>query len=623
MSAEGALDLAPNESSDILNCFPVPGRLQYRGGWYIYSTVPAPADYVYAFKDSADTLHYVVWANGQLYEVTGGIARLIIPSTQNQYTPKQRVGAVSIDGILYWSTQTVPLQYWNPQTDEYGAVVQTGVSPPPASPYLFLYTNAIVALSPDFGTGPQYNVFSWSEINLPANWDAANSQAVGPNNGGALEFGVVFGIAEIGVSPFRNFVIGRNDEGIYGYQGALGSLSEFLVNAPVGCLDGSTAQYIPGMNQFGNVIFLGTDNQFWTTNGVTATVISLNILPLLQQQIENTLYTSSTFFTLDQSFLDGPDILAGANSLASGISQLGVAPAGLRFWAGYNDKRQYYFCNIGDTQFVFKWDLSAWSLFKGWPVGPILAAPNSSEVPTLYVAGTAPLPGVGNTLFVLDSSLLNGPDVLSGSPPPVGPVQPAEYPFAVVAVDQASDNGVVPDIHYTTSYQNFGNPEKLKEFHWIAPFVYSTGTTYNVSGVSLPRPDGSYLTSNTLIFPTPAQTNTNGLFRLDSSLLDGPDVLADNLVYVPGLGIPIINHGRFSVPITLTSGALAGLPGLRENLRGGAAQFTLAYGGGTVDFELDALEVRYIERGFRRDGGSKFNVEGGVPAGPNSYVPPG
>ncbi len=546
---KGALDLNANESPDMLNVIPFPGKLQFRGGWTQYSTLPFPADDAYAFYDSGGALHYAVWANGNLYDVVSGAAVLIAASV---YTSSSgvRIGHTQLNGILYWSTQTVAIQFWNPQLGTNGPVPQTGSSLVPCAQYLTVYTGAIVAFAINFtpGTPTNYqpNVFAWSAVNQPGNWTAANSQAVGPTNGGHIEFGTQFGIAELGVAPFRNLIVGRADQGIYAYQGALGSLAESVINCPVGCLDEGSVQYLPSAQSFGTLVFLGTDGQVWATNGITAAPVSTPILPILGPAVQAALLTNNN----------------------------------QRFWSNYNQKWQYYYVDVAGTQFAYKWDINAWTKFSGWPTGPAFSVNTGGSVnfgvSTLYIASS-----IAGNLVV-----------------------------AQVAVDGTNDNGSTPSVYYKTPWLHMGDPMKFKEYNWVAPYWYATGTNYTVNAVSLMRADGSQLTSGTLTFNAPASTMSSNPFILNISTLNSSATLGAASVFSTGTGVPIQNIARLYATGTGT-GVLQGYAGASQ-MQGGAIQFTIAYSGGTMDYELIGLEIRYAEKGYLRDGGINYNPQGGV-----------
>jgi hypothetical protein len=548
---KGALALGTNESPEMWNVIPFPGRLQYRGGWTPTCTLPGEADQAYAFYDTIGAKRWVVWTGGDLYDVTSGVPILI---EAGAYTAGERVGVVDLNGIMYWSTWTTPIRYWDAQTSTAAAVVASGPSPVPASPLLMLYTNAIVAFGVKFGAFPrQPNVFSWSNINDPTFWDASNSQAVGPNNGAELSFALVFGIAEIGVAPFRTFLTARTDHGLYAYQGALGTLAESVINLPTGCAHGESAQYLPSMGDNGTIVFLGNDAQFWATNGIVAKPVSLNILPLLQSQAN----------------------LAAVNNPNS------------KAWGGYNQAWQYYFCDIDGIQFVYKWDTGAWTLFTGWPSGPVVQSTNVNGAPSLFIAS-------GNGLGT-------------------------QY-WSQIGLGGVDDNGNTPRISWTSPFLHMGNPEKLKIFDWVSMVSYNTATTYKVDARSLSRANGEWQQAETLYFSN-ALPGTGNPFILDLSLLDGPGLLVQPPVLAPPVS-PVMNHGRISVPVAVDVNDpwLHGITGMSEQMASPAVQFTVAYDSGTLDYELLALEVRFLDRGYLREGGNQFSGQAGV-VGRNIFVP--
>lgn len=540
----GAISLPLNKSPDMLNVVPFPGRLKYRGGYSQYCPMTATADQAGAFYDNAGIKHFPTWAGGNLVDTVSGA---VVNVELGVYTAGEKVGFVILNGVLYWSTKTVPLRFWNPAAGTSGAVVQTGVSPPPASPYLFLYTNAIVALGVKYGAAAyQPTVMGWSHVNDPTNWDASDSQAVGERNGSALEFGIVLGIANTGVPPTRTFIVARSDRGILSYTGALNSLQENALNCPVGCRDGASAQFIPGADGFGDVIFLGTDNQFWKTNGINCVVASLNISPLL---------TSQAGYALSVN----PDA---------------------RFWSGYNERYVYYFCNIGDFQFVYKWDMDCWTLFSGWTNGPVFQSTDNSGVPALYCAS--------------NDSLRKGVNQLG--------------------LAGQADGNTPPSIYYSSPYIHAGDPELLKLWHWLALFAYNTGTIYKITARGFSRGnDGTFQQTTEINLQSAPGGATGNVFILDVSILDGPGVLVP-----PGslaaASAPVMMHGRLvSEFVPEEDSMLRGITGLFEELKATAVQVTVAYNGGLLDFDILGLQLRYMNRGYRREGGNEYDAEMGVP----------
>ena len=550
----GAISLPSNASPDMLNVIPTPGRLRYRGGYNSYSPLTHTADQVCDFYDTAGTHHYVVWENGAIVDVYTGAE---VAVTSNGYTAGQRVGCCTISGVLYWSTQTVPLQYWNPVANTHGAVVQTGATTPPCSPYLFVYAGSIVAAGVNYvpATPADYQptVMGWSVPNQPGNWDAASSQAVGPLiQGATLEFAIVLGVANTGVPPTRTIVVGRSDIGIIAYTGALGSLTENAVNCPVGCKDGASAVFCPGSDGFGDDIFLGTDNQFWKSNGINAVVASLDVQNLVQ-------------------------------------TQASYATAGSRFFAGYNEEYCYYFCQVNTYQFVYKWDIAKWTVFTGWPSGPLLNTTDSNGLPALFVASNIS----------------------------------TQLGFFQIGLDRKDDNGTPPSVYYKSPWLHAGDPELLKVWHYLALLAYNTGTTYQVTVAGLARSnDGSQMVSAPMLFGTSGVLGTP--FILNYSLLNGPDRLqAGGLSTAPIAPpqTPVLMRGRIACPVVWEQDSMC--RGLIEEVSGGsgaiyealnavAIQICVAYYSDEVNFDVLGIQTRFLSRGYRREGGFEYASDMGV-----------
>lgn len=144
----------------------------------------------------------------------------------------------------------------------------------------------------------------------------------------------------------------------------------------------------------------------------------------------------------------------------------------------------------------------------------------------------------------------------------------------------------------------------------LALFAYQTGTQYSVVGTSILNADSTNQISNPLSFTYGAISPSN-YFTLNVSTLNGPNVLAPNSVAAPGQGTPQVQHGRLAV-LSAGKGMLQGLTNLPERLRGTACQFTISYTGGTMDFEVIGLEVRYRDMGeYKRSGGLKYSAQAG------------
>lgn len=379
VTVTGALALASNQLADILNLIPLPGRLRFRGGYTNVCALPFTADAAFPFYDSAGAKHYAVWAGGNLYDLASGAAVLVVAGV---YTAGSRIGTCTLNGVLYWSCgqpHPVVLQYWDPVTPAFGGVPSAGGAGnvnPPASDFLFTYLNCIFALAPTWGApGPtvyQPTVMTPSAVNDPTKWPAASAQAVGSNNGGKCVFGMQFGIANTGVSPSRQIIVGRSDLGIYSYQGAPPALVENVLNCPVGCLDADTVQYAPMSGLFGSVYFLGTDGQVWQLNGINAAPAANNI----------------------------SDIMINAVAAALKTNPL------QRFSSGYNEEWQYYWVDVAGIQYAFRWTTNAWTKFTGWPSGPTFQTTGTAGAPAYYVAGRGTNPKFSQV--ALDDTADNG-----------------------------------------------------------------------------------------------------------------------------------------------------------------------------------------------------------------------
>jgi hypothetical protein len=164
-------------------------------------------------------------------------------------------------------------------------------------------------------------------------------------------------VANPGVPSTRQLLIGKTTQNLFLYQGALGTLTENAIPCPVGTIDPNSAVYIPTQQGIGAVMFLGSDGQFWLTNGSDAFIASKNIQTLV--------YTLTTTALIKNPYK--------------------------KFNGAYNDQFQYYICDFGNNQqLVYKWDTGAWWFFQGWPSGPYLTAINELGLPSLFVASAQP-----------------------------------------------------------------------------------------------------------------------------------------------------------------------------------------------------------------------------------------
>ncbi len=558
VTVNGALSLASNQCSDILNLIPLPGRLRFRGGYQNKALQPFPADHAIPFYDKDHGKHYAIWAGGNLYDAVSGVYVLIAAAV---YTPGNRVGACVLDGVLYWSCgkpNPVKLQFWSPSAGTHGPVVNAGgvgYIDPPASNFLFTYLNCIMALAPTWGSPAGPDVFQptlmvWCDVDRPDKWFGANGQAVGSNDGGELVFGMQFGIANTGVSPSRQIIVGRSDIGIYSYSGAMPNLEENVLNCPVGCRDADTVQYLPMTGLFGSIYFLGTDGQFWQLNGINAAPVSTNITDTIVNAVNNALAAN-------------PD---------------------LRFNSGYNEEWQYYWCDVNGTQFAFRWQTGAWTKFQGWPSGPTFLTTGFNGAPAYFVASKSE----------------------------------ANPYLSQIAIDNVADNGVMPVVYYETAALHAGDQRLMKEWQWATIGVYDTGAKYAVSGKGNKRIDGSYMQSDEMMFTAPgADTIVQGQFILGQSKLGGPDVLGIGTTATGGE--PTIVNGVFRCPVKPDEWMPEGQ---YETLKSNACKIKVRYAGGSSSFELLTIEVQYVPLGYYRGAGNQYNPTAGAPDGFDPFVGP-
>lgn len=348
-------DLDPNESCDCLNVKFRPGRLLGRGGYValVSAGLPGAGDGTKFFFDAGGNRRQVVWSGGNLYQVTFGIATLIAAGV---YNSGNSVCHTTYSGILYYSDGIIPLRRWNPVTGVEEAVPNSGASgavPPPAAKVLATYQGCIVAGATTVGGFFEGDVFRWCNVNDPTTWLALSLQAVGQGTGGEVNSISNMGVSDMGVSPFKALFVGKSLRGVFGFQGALGALQEFLIPANVGVLDGKTVQFIPGPDGRAYVVWLGTDRELWFTNGITADKLSGKIRSELAQAILERIQTA----------------------------------ANPRFNSVVNTLDYQYVLDIGGgIHFVYDYQLKTWTKYTGWPSGAWTEGVDATGFPAIYVA---------------------------------------------------------------------------------------------------------------------------------------------------------------------------------------------------------------------------------------------
>ena len=349
---EGAFNLASTETFSCMNVIGFPGRTIYVGGFAPYTTasVSAPADGNWQFYDVNEAKHLIEWRGGNMYDNVNGIVTLIASSI---YIAGQNIGRIDQNGILYWCTATVTVQQFNGTANT--PVVSsgdTGTGPIPTGTCMCSYAGSIVVGNPGFGADQNPGSFIPSNVNDPTSFITANLTETGGNN--FIQAMVPMGVAAGGVPPTNSIMI-CGSEFLILAQGVVNQLKLNSVNVPMGCQDGNSVQYIPTGDLLGSVIYLGNDNQFWETNGITGDCISKKLLNWLN-------------LTLQNSKASNPSI---------------------RFSGAYGARYQYYLCDLGMNQLLlYRWQQKAWYFVQGWPSGFYCNGTTGIGFPANYVSNT-------------------------------------------------------------------------------------------------------------------------------------------------------------------------------------------------------------------------------------------
>lgn len=527
----GGLSLQANQTPDSQNVFAWEGNLLFAGGYGEFCPLDGPADGAYVYYDLSRVRHMVVWRNGNIYDTVSG-AEVVIASAV--YTPGERIARAQLNGILYWSTLTAPLRQWNGVTEmlvpNSGT---TGTVAPPACSFLIAFNGALVAVSVVVAGVPNLGAFMWCQVNDPTTWLGVNTQVVGSNDGSIAQFAVSLGVAQVGVTPTKQFLVGKSSGNMFLYTGALGSLVEQQVSCPTGCLSGDSAVYIPTTDGFGAVMFLGSDGQFYLCNGVQAPVASKGIKTLVVALVNAALATNPSH----------------------------------RFSAVYNSRWQYYLIDMGNNyQLAYKWDANpdggAWWLFKGWPPGYYMSAPGTTGVFSVYVASSDP-DNLGVFELALDNEDFNGTPL--------------------------SDVGV----YWTSAYIHGGKPERLKLFQDLTLFFYNSGVRYKCTVYGMPNSNAVTPTSRPLSFNTPAVgaiTQSGGPVwnqaYWNQAYWGGPGFVSfSQPLQIAGA------HGPIVVPSAVSKWAPAGTP---TPLRSGACQVKIEWERGANDYRVTGVKLAFV-----------------------------
>lgn len=347
---DGTLGLKPNQTFSCFNVIGFPGRTVYIGGFATYTTagVSAGADGNWQFYDVNGAKHLIEWRGGNMYDTVNGVLTTIKIAI---YQAGQNIGKIDQNGVLYWTTATVPLRAYN-GTTEVGIVSSgaTGSVAIPSGTCVCSYAGSIIVGNPTIAGSKNPGSFISSNVNDPTTYLGANLTTTGSNN--FIQAMVPMGVASGGVPPTNSIMI-VGSEFLILAQGPVNALKLNSVNVPMGCQDGNTVAYIPTGDLLGSVVYQGNDNQFWETNGITGDCISKQLLNWLNLTIQASKETNPT----------------------------------IRFSGSYNGRYQYYICDLGQNQqLVYRWQQKAWYYVSGWPSGFICEGTTGIGFPCNYIS---------------------------------------------------------------------------------------------------------------------------------------------------------------------------------------------------------------------------------------------
>lgn len=550
---DGALSLASNQTPACSNVIGFPGRTLYIGGYNSYTPLDAgvQSDGGWQYYDTNGAKHIIVWAGGNMYDTVNGIKTTIATSV---YLAGQNIGKIDQNGMLYWSTLTVPIQVYDGVTTvPVISSTMTGVVAIPASDYLTSYAGSILAANPTIGGIKNPGAILGSNVNDPTTFIGANLTQCGSNN--YIRFLIPMGVAAVGIPPTSSVMVGGAQTLILA-QGAFNSFKLNDVNVTEGCKDGQSAEYIPTGDLLGAVMYLGNDNQFWWTNGITSECVSKQNLDFF-----NSLIQSSQQNNPNQ-----------------------------KFCGGYNARYQYYICDLGtNQQLIYRWATKAWYMVNGWPSGVYINGTSGLGFPQNYVAS--------NT--TASTSLPS-----------------AVY---AVGQDNAFMGGVVPSIFFNTALLHANSPDMDKEWQWVTLLMNNiVPAAYNITAVGLPVADAYTPTTNTLRFSNPAQIAYMQAATWDVSKWDASTWGAGG-TYVAQSPYPASGMLSVPVPASLWVPYSTNQP-LRSSAASFNISWTQGgVSGALPSFDILGFDTRYKTLGHYTIGGQTYTAESGASGYSTSY----
>lgn len=525
------LRLKSNESPFMQNLtLTETGRLLGRSGSLTLAGAPdIQNDGIISFWNSANNRCQVTWNNGSIYDTTNGAYTLLNAAVYTS-SPTVQIGKFVLEGILYWSDGNV-YRYYDPTVPTEAAVTITtgsGLLNSIGFTCACVYTGFAVVGNTNVNGGTlEPDNYRWCDLLDPTSWPAVNAQAVGEGQGGHVSAITPLGIADAGVPPGSSLLVLKSLQGCYVYQGALGQQTEAIVPVPGGILDPESLQLIERSGRGaddGTVrlypTWLSNDYQVWWTDGINCGRYSDNI----------------------------------RNSLESAITTALKANPNQRFTSVNSTLDRQYLIDMGNSQqYVFQYDLGVWTFYQGLPSGFWTSGFDVNGLPAVYCAA--------RTLTTLVQCLIQGSEM---------------------------DDTNIIQMYYFSPYLHMNQEDVWKRLFYL--YVTYATDTGQVEAAVVPN-FGQDLPGATWTFK-PDQTVPN-LFTLDSSLLDGPDVLA---------GINQNSNLRTFFQRVLTVVPVSGYQdeGVTELCQGNNFQVQLAQTLVSGHFEILSYQLDYASRGRKR-----------------------
>ena len=540
---EGALSLSSSETPDCQNVLGFPGRLLYVGGTTLDTALPShyQGDGGTQFYDANNAKHLIGWANGNMYDLVNGILLLIRPLI---YTPGQNIGHTILNSTLYWCTASVPMRYYDGSTE--GPVISSGATGSvdiPAGTCMCTYAGSIIIGNPNIAGVLNAGAIIPSNVNDPTTFLGANETTLGNSN--SIQALIPMSVEAGGIPPTSSIMC-VGEVGLVLAQGSTNAFKLQNINYPIGCTDGNSAVYIPTGDILGNVVYLGTDNQFHESNGITTKLISSKILNLMNALVSNAVVTN---------------------------------PA-QRFFATYNKRYHYYLCDMGnDVQMIYKWTIMAdgstkAGFFKvsGWPSGVYFGGTTGAGLPTNYV-------------------IANGTDTAG---------------LYEVGVDGSNFNGVQPVIYYNTPYMHANDVSIMKEWQWVnLTFNNQQPVQYVLSPTGLTNAANVIIAGNPITFQAPQNSATAGASVWDQATWDVN--VWGNIPNLP-LQTPAIASKMLSATAKDALGNTVNMP-LRSSAITVNIAWQARNPNSVASFDITNLGLRYKGMGHYMTGGSTGSAE--------------